>query len=57
MIRAGSNLAVRTDVYCPVSTGTGRAVRSGPSLAAVSDERTVADNEHDKLQYLGFKLT
>mgnify|MGYP006000826403 CR=1 FL=1 len=56
MIRAGSNLAVRMDVYCPVIAGTVRAIGSGPSLAPVSNERTVADNEPYKLQHLGFEL-
>jgi hypothetical protein len=56
MIRAGSNIAVRMDVYCPVTAAIVRAVRSGPSLAPVSDERTVADNEPYKLQHLGFEL-
>jgi len=57
LIRAGSNLAVQTDVYCPVAAGDGPAAGSGPSLAPVSGERTVADNEHEKLQHLGFQLS
>ena len=56
MIRAGSNLAVQADVSCPVGPGRGPARGTGPSLAPVSDERTVADNEPYKLQHLGFEL-
>lgn len=55
MIRAGSNLAVQTDVYCPVTAGSHRVMRSGPPFAPVSGERTVTDNEPYKLQHLGSK--